>query len=39
MDTALDEGYRAMAADKEREAEALEWCNALVGDIEDEPQA
>ena len=39
LDTTLDDGYRAMAADKEREAEALEWCNALVGDIEDEPQA
>ena len=38
MDTTLDDGYRAMAADKEREAEALEWCNALAGDIKDEPQ-
>jgi len=36
LDTTLDDGYRAMAADKEREAEALEWCNALVGDIADE---
>ena len=36
MDTTLDEGYRAMAADKEREAEALEWCNALAGDMADE---
>ncbi len=25
----LDEGYQAMAADKEREQEAAEWCNAL----------
>ena len=25
----LDEGYKAMAQDKKREAEALEWCNAL----------
>lgn len=32
---ALDEGYRAMAADQEREAEALEWCNALAGDMAD----
>jgi hypothetical protein len=31
FDKALDEGYRAMAADKAREAEALEWCNALLG--------
>jgi hypothetical protein len=29
----LEAGYRAMAADTEREAEAQEWCNAL-GDIE-----
>jgi predicted CopG family antitoxin len=35
MDTALDEGYRAMAADEEREAEALEWANALIGDVTD----
>ena len=36
LDTSLDDGYRAMAADKEREAEALEWCNALAGDMADE---
>lgn len=35
LDSALDEGYRAMAADKEREAEALEWCNALAADMND----
>jgi len=35
VDTALDDGYRAMAADKAREAEAMEWCNALAGDIAD----
>jgi predicted CopG family antitoxin len=35
LDTALDDGYRAMAADQEREAEALEWCNALAGDMAD----
>jgi predicted CopG family antitoxin len=34
-DTPLDEGYRAMAADSVREAEALEWCNALAGDVAD----
>lgn len=33
MDTALDDGYRAMAADKAREAEAIEWCNALAEDM------
>lgn len=31
----LDDGYRAMAADQEREAEAMEWCNALAGDMVD----
>ncbi len=36
LDTALDEGYKAMAADQKREAEALEWCNALVADMADE---
>ena len=35
VDTALDEGYQAMAADKKREAEAMEWCNALSGDMAD----
>ena len=36
LDTTLDDGYQAMAADKEREAEALEWCNSLARDIADE---
>lgn len=36
LDASLDEGYKAMAADKEREAEALEWSNALASDIADE---
>lgn len=36
LDTSLDEGYRAMAADKEREAEAAQWCNALAKDMADE---
>ena len=35
LDTALDDGYRAMAADQEREAQATEWCNALAGDVAD----
>jgi predicted CopG family antitoxin len=35
VETSLDEGYRAMAADEDREAEALTWCNALVGDMAD----
>ena len=36
LDTALDDGYRAMADDKMREAEALQWCNALAADVADE---
>ncbi len=28
----LRRGYEEMAADKEREAEALEWSEALIGD-------
>lgn len=33
LDTSLDEGYRAMAADTAREAEAQAWCNALAKDL------
>jgi len=33
----MEESYAAMAADEEREGEAQEWCNALIGDIPDEP--
>lgn len=29
----LTDGYRAMAADTERERDALEWSEALVGDV------
>ena len=36
MDTALDEGYRAMAADTAREADAQEWSNALAKDMANE---
>lgn len=36
LDSSLDEGYRAMAADKKREAEAMEWCNALAKDLSNE---
>jgi hypothetical protein len=35
-DATLDEGYRAMAADRMREVEAREWCEALVGNLADE---
>ena len=34
----LVEGYRAMAADEEREREATEWAENLVGDVADEPR-
>ncbi|MCB8838040.1 hypothetical protein [Aurantimonas sp. VKM B-3413] len=33
LGAALDDGYRAMAADEGREAEAEEWCNGLAGSI------
>jgi len=35
--SSLEEGYAAMAADEEHEAQAQEWCNAVIGDIPDEP--
>ncbi|HEY3232615.1 MAG TPA: hypothetical protein VGJ87_25510 [Roseiflexaceae bacterium] len=31
----LEAGYRAMAADEAREAEALEWSEATIGDVTD----
>lgn len=34
-DTVLQEGYRAMAADTQREAEAWEWSEGLIGDVAD----
>lgn len=36
LDHALDEGYQAMAADTDREAQAAEWCNALSDDMRHE---
>jgi hypothetical protein len=36
MVKSLDEGYRAMANDDTREAEALEWSNAMAKDLADE---
>ena len=36
MDTCLDDGYRAMAADAARESKAHEWCNALAKDMQSE---
>jgi hypothetical protein len=32
----LEDGYRQMARDEAREAEALEWAEATVGDVADE---
>lgn len=32
MDASMDEGYRAMDNDCEREAEASEWVNGLIND-------
>ena len=34
----LEEGYRAMAADEDREREAEEWVEGLAGDVADEPR-
>ncbi len=36
LSSALDDGYKAMAADKEREDEAVAWCNALSKDMDHE---
>jgi hypothetical protein len=36
LDTSLDDGYCAMAADATRETEAQEWCNALAKDMHSE---
>jgi predicted CopG family antitoxin len=38
VSTELVEGYRAMAADEAREIEALEWAEATIGDVTDEPR-
>lgn len=34
----LEAAYQQMAADENREVEALEWAEATVGDVADEPQ-
>jgi predicted CopG family antitoxin len=36
LDSRLDDGYKSMAADSEREKEAVEWCNAISRDMSDE---
>jgi predicted CopG family antitoxin len=38
VDSELLQGYQEMAADEAREAEALEWAEATVGDVSDEPR-
>jgi hypothetical protein len=38
LDTALDAGYQAMAADSAREAKATEWIEGLTSDLADEPR-
>lgn len=37
-DVDLDAGYRQMAEDEEYEAEALEWAEATIVDVRDEPR-
>lgn len=32
----LEAAYEQMATDEEREAEALEWAEAMIGDVSDE---
>jgi predicted CopG family antitoxin len=38
VEDALEEGYRAMAADEEREREATEWSESLIADVADDPR-
>jgi predicted CopG family antitoxin len=38
IEQALDEAYAAMATDEEREREALEWAEGLIGDVADDPR-
>ena len=32
LDVSMDDGYRAMSKDRQREAEASEWINGLIAD-------
>jgi len=36
VDSDIDAAYREMAADASREAEAIEWAESIVSDINDE---
>ncbi len=38
LDTDIEDGYRQMAQDEEREQEALEWSEATIIDVSDEPR-
>ena len=38
VDADLDRAYREMATQEAAEAEALEWSEALIGDVADEPR-
>ena len=38
LDRDLEAAYREMAADEQPEAEALEWSESLIGDVQDEPR-
>jgi len=38
IDSDLENGYKRMAQDKKREADALEWSENLIGDNHSEPR-
>lgn len=38
IDEELEMAYAQMAKDEDRESEALEWSEAVVGDVSDEPR-
>jgi predicted CopG family antitoxin len=37
LDQDLEDAYKEMAGDEQAESEALEWSEALIGEIGDEP--
>jgi predicted CopG family antitoxin len=38
LDADLEAAYREMGMDEEREREAVEWAEAMIGDVADEPR-
>ena len=38
IDEELEMAYAQMAKDEQRESEALDWAEAVIGDISDEPR-